>query len=249
MPHRRQGRRCTWGCGLEALATWAVGGWGGGRGPELPTTCAVGASLPRSEAPADARSVILVTVGKCGQPRHDDLPNQGHAVCQREGPRREHAMRLTYHVIDAFAERPFEGNPAGVCVLDEWLPDATMLAIAAENRLSETAFCVRRGPAFYDLRWFTPVAEIDLLRARHLWHGVRAVRRTRARCKRAALSRSHERLRAHLPQVRRSHTDAVPAHGGPALRRLRWYGRRDSPWSRTGTDALHRTRPDLRLRE
>ena len=40
-------------------------------------------------------------------------------------------MRLTYHVIDAFAERPFEGNPAGVCVLDEWLPDATMLAIAA----------------------------------------------------------------------------------------------------------------------
>ena len=71
-------------------------------------------------------------------------------------------MQLTYHVIDAFAERPFEGNPAGVCVLDEWLPDATMLAIAAENRLSETAFCVRRGPASYDLRWFTPVAEIDL---------------------------------------------------------------------------------------
>lgn len=71
-------------------------------------------------------------------------------------------MQLTYHVIDAFAERPFEGNPAGVCVLDGWLPDATMLAIAAENRLSETAFCVRRGPAAYDLRWFTPVAEVDL---------------------------------------------------------------------------------------
>ena len=49
-------------------------------------------------------------------------------------------MQLTYHVIDAFAARPFEGNPAGVCVLDEWLPDATMLAIAAENRISETAF-------------------------------------------------------------------------------------------------------------
>ena len=71
-------------------------------------------------------------------------------------------MRLTYHVIDAFADKPFEGNPAGVCVLDEWLPDATMLAIAAENRLSETAFCVRRGPASYDLRWFTPATEIDL---------------------------------------------------------------------------------------
>lgn len=71
-------------------------------------------------------------------------------------------MQLKYHVVDAFAEKPFEGNPAGVCVLDEWLPDATMLAVAAENRLSETAFCVRRGPAAYDLRWFTPVAEIDL---------------------------------------------------------------------------------------
>lgn len=71
-------------------------------------------------------------------------------------------MKLTYHVIDAFAQRPFEGNPAGVCVLDEWLPDTTMVAIAAENRLSETAFCVRRGPGLYDLRWFTPVSEIDL---------------------------------------------------------------------------------------
>lgn len=71
-------------------------------------------------------------------------------------------MQLTYHVIDAFAKKPFEGNPAGVCVLDEWLPDEVMLAIAAENRLSETAFCVRRAQASYDLRWFTPVAEIDL---------------------------------------------------------------------------------------
>ncbi|MDO4807602.1 MAG: PhzF family phenazine biosynthesis protein [Coriobacteriales bacterium] len=71
-------------------------------------------------------------------------------------------MELTYHVIDAFAAKPFEGNPAGVCVLDAWLPNATMQAIAAENRLSETAFCVRRGPAVYDLRWFTPTAEIDL---------------------------------------------------------------------------------------
>lgn len=40
-------------------------------------------------------------------------------------------MQLTYHVIDAFAAKPFEGNPAGVCVLDAWLPNATMQAIAA----------------------------------------------------------------------------------------------------------------------
>lgn len=71
-------------------------------------------------------------------------------------------MDIPYHVIDAFADRPFEGNPAGVCLLDDWLPDETMRSIAAENRLSETAFCVKRSPASYDLRWFTPVAEIDL---------------------------------------------------------------------------------------
>lgn len=71
-------------------------------------------------------------------------------------------MQLDYYVVDAFADRPFTGNPAGVCPLDAWLPDETMLAIAAENRLSETAFCVRRAPGSYELRWFTPRAEIDL---------------------------------------------------------------------------------------
>lgn len=71
-------------------------------------------------------------------------------------------MQLAYYVVDAFADRPFTGNPAGVCVLAEWLPDETMLAVAAENRLSETAFCLRRPGEPYQLRWFTPAAEIDL---------------------------------------------------------------------------------------
>ena len=71
-------------------------------------------------------------------------------------------MRTPYYVVDAFAEGPFQGNPAGVCPLEAWLPDETMLAIAAENRLSETAFCVRAADGGYDLRWFTPVAEVDL---------------------------------------------------------------------------------------
>ena len=71
-------------------------------------------------------------------------------------------MTLDYYVVDAFCERPFGGNPAGVCPLDEWLDDDLMCAIAAENRLSETAFCVRRGQGAYDLRWFTPTGEIDL---------------------------------------------------------------------------------------
>lgn len=65
------------------------------------------------------------------------------------------------HQVDAFAERAFEGNPAAVCPLEAWLPAVTMQAIAAENNLSETAFSVPRGPD-WELRWFTPVAEVDL---------------------------------------------------------------------------------------
>ena len=63
--------------------------------------------------------------------------------------------------VDAFTTRPFGGNPAAVCPLDGWLPDAVMQGIAAENNLSETAFLVKRG-ADYDLRWFTPAIEVDL---------------------------------------------------------------------------------------
>ena len=65
--------------------------------------------------------------------------------------------------VDAFASKVFAGNPAAVCPLDAWLPDDVMQAIALENNLSETAFLVKRGDgAVYDLRWFTPVHEVDL---------------------------------------------------------------------------------------
>jgi len=70
-------------------------------------------------------------------------------------------MRLPYFHVDAFASGVFRGNPAGVCPLDAWLPDATLQNIAAENNLSETAFVVARGED-YSLRWFTPTTEVDL---------------------------------------------------------------------------------------
>lgn len=70
-------------------------------------------------------------------------------------------MKLSYFEVDAFASKPFAGNPAGVCPLKHWLADATMQNIAAENNLSETAFFVPRG-GDYELRWFTPTVEIDL---------------------------------------------------------------------------------------
>lgn len=65
------------------------------------------------------------------------------------------------YVVDAFTDTIFKGNPAAVCVLEQWLPDSLMQDIAKENNLSETAFTVRNGEA-YDLRWFTPGGEIDL---------------------------------------------------------------------------------------
>jgi PhzF family phenazine biosynthesis protein len=68
---------------------------------------------------------------------------------------------IPIYQVDAFTENVFAGNPAAVCPLDDWLPAETMQNIAAENNLSETAFFVRNGDHF-DIRWFTPVAEIDL---------------------------------------------------------------------------------------
>jgi PhzF family phenazine biosynthesis protein len=70
-------------------------------------------------------------------------------------------MRLPLYQIDAFTAALFSGNPAAVCPLERWLPDATMQAIAAENNLAETAFFVRDGDG-YALRWFTPTVEVDL---------------------------------------------------------------------------------------
>jgi len=63
--------------------------------------------------------------------------------------------------VAAFAEAPFEGNPAAICTLDAWLPEALMQAIAAENNLSETAFVVGANGS-YRIRWFTPSCEVDL---------------------------------------------------------------------------------------
>ena len=71
-------------------------------------------------------------------------------------------MKLKLWQVDAFAERPFSGNPAAVVPLQRWLPEATMQAIANENNLAETAFFVEREAGLYDLRWFTPAAEVEL---------------------------------------------------------------------------------------
>ena len=70
-------------------------------------------------------------------------------------------MQIPLYQVDAFTSRLFSGNPAAVCPLQEWLPEATMQAIAAENNLAETAFFVAQGEG-YLLRWFTPTVEVEL---------------------------------------------------------------------------------------
>jgi predicted PhzF superfamily epimerase YddE/YHI9 len=71
---------------------------------------------------------------------------------------------LRFVQVDAFADRPFTGNPAAVVPLEDWLPDEVLQAIAEENNLSETAFTVPAtdGAADYELRWFTPTVEVAL---------------------------------------------------------------------------------------
>lgn len=70
-------------------------------------------------------------------------------------------MTIPIYQADAFTEKTFGGNPAAVCPLKEWLPDALMQNIALENNLAETAFIVPENEA-YHIRWFTPTDEVDL---------------------------------------------------------------------------------------
>ncbi|MFC2069566.1 PhzF family phenazine biosynthesis protein [Chloroflexota bacterium] len=70
-------------------------------------------------------------------------------------------MKIPIYQVDAFTSELFSGNPAAVCILDEWLDDERLQAIAAENNLSETAFLLQRNGEF-EIRWFTPVTEVSL---------------------------------------------------------------------------------------
>ena len=92
-------------------------------------------------------------------------------------------MKLPLYQVDAFTSRMFGGNPAAVVVLDDWLPDSALAAIAAENNLAETAFVVARGDVM-PLRWFTPTVEVDL-------------------CGHATLAAAHVLFQHSLPSAKR----------------------------------------------
>lgn len=71
-------------------------------------------------------------------------------------------MSVPLHIVDAFTDAPFSGNPAAVCLLERPAEVWWMQAVAAEMNLSETAFTVPRPDGHHDLRWFTPTTEVDL---------------------------------------------------------------------------------------
>ncbi len=130
-------------------------------------------------------------------------------------------MELRIVQVDAFADRPFTGNPAAVMPLQEWLPDATLQAIAMENNLSETAFTipVPDSEADYELRWFTPTAEVALCGHATLASGHVLIEgeEIRFRTRKAGLltvRRDGDALALDLPRT------LVRAHDDPALLEL-----------------------------
>jgi PhzF family phenazine biosynthesis protein len=128
-------------------------------------------------------------------------------------------MPLTIYQVDAFTDRPFAGNPAGVCVLPAARDAAWMQAVAGEMNLSETAFLVPRGDDF-DLRWFTPAVEVDLcghatLASAHvLWETGRlapaAVARFHTRSGLLTATRGGDRIELDFPAKRVTPADPPP---------------------------------------
>lgn len=116
-------------------------------------------------------------------------------------------MSIPYYQVDAFSNRLFSGNPAGVCLLTNWLPDEVLQSIATENNLAETAFVIQRD-SYFDLRWFTPSIEVDLcghatlacahVIFRHLGYGDPLVR-FQTRSGELAVSRSDNFLTLDFP--------------------------------------------------
>lgn len=122
-------------------------------------------------------------------------------------------MKLPIYQVDAFTSRLFTGNPAAVVLLEEWLPDRVLAAIAAENNLAETAFVIPRGDAM-PLRWFTPAVEVDL-------------------CGHATLATAHVLFRYLFPSERAitfsTKSGALPVRRDGELLRLDFPARHGTP--------------------
>jgi predicted PhzF superfamily epimerase YddE/YHI9 len=143
------------------------------------------------------------------------------------------AEPIPYWHIDAFADAPFTGNQAAVLLLNRWLPDATLRAIAAENLFAETAFVVREDgtDGAWALRWFTPACEVRLcghatLAAGHALMARDGGHRVRFRTRRAGVldvrrsATGYELALPAIPVESGSWPDAQAALGGPPAREM-----------------------------
>ncbi|MFP5318817.1 MAG: PhzF family phenazine biosynthesis protein [Acidimicrobiia bacterium] len=136
-------------------------------------------------------------------------------------------------VVDAFTSRPFAGNPAAVCLVDEERDDEWRRAVAAEMNLSETAFVERRDGGGFDLRWFTPQVEADLcghatLASAHvLWEvGERSPQlRFHTRSGVLTAERSGEQIVLDFPADPPEPVPGPPGLAGALGRAPRWTGR------------------------
>ena len=77
--------------------------------------------------------------------------------------------KMRQYIVDAFTNIPFTGNPAAVCVMESWPSEESMMKLAMENNLSETAFIVKEEKR-YHLRWFTPGTEVIWSYQNLLWN-------------------------------------------------------------------------------
>jgi PhzF family phenazine biosynthesis protein len=135
--------------------------------------------------------------------------------------------------VDAFADRPFTGNPAAVMPLEAWLPDETLQAIAEENNLSETAFTIpdAAGQADYELRWFTPTTEVALCGHATLASGAVLIEgdRIRFRTRKAGIlevRRDGDRFALDLPVTlvrEQPHPELAEVLGTPAAKVFQSY--------------------------
>ena len=160
---------------------------------------------------------------------------------------------LRFIQIDAFADRPFTGNPAAVMPLDAWLDDATLQAIAMENNLAETAFTVPTdGDADYELRWFTPTIEIALcghatLASAHVLIGEREIIRFRTRKSGIlSVSRADAGYALSLPALKPAPRPLaeVAAVGGAPIETL-WHERGYAVLVYGGEDEVRALTPDF----
>lgn len=169
-------------------------------------------------------------------------------------------MKLPYSQVDAFADRPFTGNPAAVMPLDAWLDDELLLQIAAEHNLSETAFLISdySGEADYELRWFTPTTEVvlcghaTLASGHHILSADRSRDRVTFRTRKAGIlevARDGNGYRMALPSWKpepRAMDEIVAALGLTDVRETRWHPHRYGLVVVDDEATIHALRPDFR---